>query len=364
MPGDAIPAGFEGPPRAALERGVRQVRWRPTGQWAMVLGCAFVVIGAVTGNGGQVGLGVALVAVVVTDRVVVGRALGDVTVEAALPPVWVAGDDLGLLVSVRGRGRPVRVDLVDPWRGVAGRAEPGDDGVMPVAGPPRGLVPAVTAQLWVSGPLGLVEATQRVRWWFASPTAIGPRDQVVAAPWPEPTGALMGLDARSPRGQELTRGVRDYRPGDPRRRVHWKATARTGQLMVRETEGEAVGVLTVVVAFAVPGPAAEAAAERARWTAEEGLRRGWVVHLVTAESTLPAGAFAPDVDHIWAGATSGPGGWLSALGPAVPARVVDARVTSSVDVLRRLAAAVPGEVPVPRRPGAVRVVTDAGDRWR
>ena len=28
-------------------------------------------------------------------------------------------------------------------------------------------------------------------------------------------------------------GARDYRPGDPLKRMHWKATARTGELQVR-----------------------------------------------------------------------------------------------------------------------------------
>jgi uncharacterized protein (DUF58 family) len=359
------PAPLRVPERGTEELGVRRIRWRPTGQWGLFLGIAFVAIGTFTGNGAQVGLGLALAAVVVTDRVIAGRTLADVGVRFALPPVSVAGDDVGMLVSFRGGSRPVRVDLMDPWRGIAGSADPGDDGVLPVAGPPRGLIPAVTAQLWSAGPLGMVEVSRRVRWWLDAPAAVGPRDRVVASPWPEPTGALMGLDARSPRGQELTRGVRDYRPGDPRKRVHWKATARTGHLMVRETEGEAVGVLTVAVSLAAPGPAAEEAVSRARWYAEEGLRRGWVVHLVTAEDSVPPGATIPPVDHIWTGApmVPGPTGWLEARGLAVPSRVVDGRVATSVDVLRRLAAAVPGEVPAPRRPGAVRRVTDGGDSW-
>lgn len=365
VPG-VYPAPLRVPERGTEEVGARRIRWRPTGRWGLLLGLAFVVIGAFTGNGPQIGLGLALSAVVVTDRVIVGRTLDDIGVRFTLPPVSVAGDDVGMLVSIRGGTRPVRVDLIDPWRGIAGSAEPGDDGVLPVAGPPRGLIPAVTAQLWSAGPLGMVEVSRRVRWWLDAPAAVGPRDQVVLSPWPEPTGALMGLDARSPRGQELTRGVRDYRPGDPRKRVHWKATARTGQLMVRETEGEAVGVLTVAVSLVSPGPAAEEAVSRARWYAEEGLRRGWVVHLVTAEAAVPPGSTIPPVDHIWTEAPTLPSpytGWLQAVGPAVPSRVVDGRVTTTVDVLRRLAAAVPGEVPAPRRPGAVRRVTDGGDSW-
>ncbi|HEY9854453.1 MAG TPA: DUF58 domain-containing protein, partial [Stenomitos sp.] len=40
-------------------------------------------------------------------------------------------------------------------------------------------------------------------------------------------------------GYELIRTVREYRPGDPLKSVHWRTTAKTGELRVKETEGEA-----------------------------------------------------------------------------------------------------------------------------
>lgn len=40
-------------------------------------------------------------------------------------------------------------------------------------------------------------------------------------------------------GGELTKAVRPYRSGDAMRQIHWKTTARTGQLAVRESEGDA-----------------------------------------------------------------------------------------------------------------------------
>ncbi len=42
-------------------------------------------------------------------------------------------------------------------------------------------------------------------------------------------------------------GVREYRRGDPLRHVHWRSTARTGQLMVREFEREPGSLLSVLV---------------------------------------------------------------------------------------------------------------------
>ncbi len=50
------------------------------------------------------------------------------------------------------------------------------------------------------------------------------------------------LDERSAApsgGYELIRAIREYRPGDPLKSVHWRSTARTGELRIKETEGEA-----------------------------------------------------------------------------------------------------------------------------
>ncbi|MDY6795589.1 MAG: DUF58 domain-containing protein [Actinomycetota bacterium] len=42
-------------------------------------------------------------------------------------------------------------------------------------------------------------------------------------------------------------GVREFRPGDPLRHVHWKTTARKGELVVREFEREVGTPLTVLI---------------------------------------------------------------------------------------------------------------------
>jgi len=48
--------------------------------------------------------------------------------------------------------------------------------------------------------------------------------------------ALAAKAAVTPLFEDTTRlaGVRDYLPGDPPRRIHWRATARTGQLLVKQ----------------------------------------------------------------------------------------------------------------------------------
>jgi uncharacterized protein (DUF58 family) len=71
---------------------------------------------------------------------------------------------------------------------------------------------------------------------------------------------------RSGSGTELF-GVREYRPGDSLRRIHWRSTARHGELVVREYEPPGVQTLGI---FCDPNPAsADVADQIARLAASE-----------------------------------------------------------------------------------------------
>jgi uncharacterized protein (DUF58 family) len=62
-------------------------------------------------------------------------------------------------------------------------------------------------------------------------------------------------------------GVREYRPGDPLRRIHWRSSARHGELVVREYEPPGVQTLGI---FCDPAPATgEVADQIARLAASE-----------------------------------------------------------------------------------------------
>ena len=62
-------------------------------------------------------------------------------------------------------------------------------------------------------------------------------------------------------------GVREYRPGDPLRRIHWKTSARRGELVVREFEPPGLRVLGLLLESE---PASRAAADQlARLAASE-----------------------------------------------------------------------------------------------
>ena len=71
---------------------------------------------------------------------------------------------------------------------------------------------------------------------------------------------------RSGSGTELF-GVREYRPGDPLRRIHWRSSARHGELIVREFEPPGIQMLGIVCDPAPPSQ--EAADQIARLAASE-----------------------------------------------------------------------------------------------
>jgi uncharacterized protein (DUF58 family) len=89
--------------------------------------------------------------------------------------------------------------------------------------------------------------------------------------------------------------ARPYLPGDAMRRIHWRATARHGELMVREEEQEATPDATVVLdrsasrygdaARETPGadPGFEAAVEACLSVAARLARDGYVVRVIDAD---------------------------------------------------------------------------------
>src|SRR3989442_6729078 len=62
-------------------------------------------------------------------------------------------------------------------------------------------------------------------------------------------------------------GVREYRPGDLLRRIHWRSSARHGELIVREYEPP--GVRTLAIICDPTPPTREAADQVARLAASE-----------------------------------------------------------------------------------------------
>jgi len=97
-------------------------------------------------------------------------------------------------------------------------------------------------------------------------------------------------------GSPESAGLRGFSPGDPYRRIHWRATLRRGQLLVRDQEHERHAEHTVCLrsADARPGAAFEAAVRRAASDVVAHLRAGFRVGLVTDGTSF---APAEDLSH-------------------------------------------------------------------
>jgi len=132
----------------------------------------------------------------------------------------------------------------------------------------------------------------------------------VAVPRPPPRAAQRGdaiADRLGRRGEFF--GLREHRVGDDRRDIHWKSSARTGRLLVREYEDELARRVVIAVDNALPqavrdavGDGAATPADEAKVTAVERaisiaaslaaayIEAGWTVELSARGCHVPAGA--------------------------------------------------------------------------
>jgi hypothetical protein len=93
------------------------------------------------------------------------------------------------------------------------------------------------------------------------------------------------------------RGVRDYQHGDSRRRVHWRATAHTGSLMVRETEELPDNPVKIAAELSDDPVLAEQQAAEVMGAVGDLLIAGKRVILETIEHGQRVSALVSDVRH-------------------------------------------------------------------
>ncbi|MEU1486804.1 DUF58 domain-containing protein [Streptomyces sp. NPDC005752] len=162
----------------------------------------------------------------------------------------------------------------------------------------RGRYPLGPLQLQLNDPFGMCELTR----------SFSAQDTLVVIPRTEPLPALRlaGTAAGYGDGRHRSQALageddiipRGYRHGDDLRRVHWRSTARHGELMVRREEQPQRARCTVLLdtrqtAYrgAGPGSAFEWAVSGAASALVHMLERGFSVRLLTDEgSPLPGGS--------------------------------------------------------------------------
>ncbi|TDC46666.1 DUF58 domain-containing protein, partial [Micromonospora sp. KC207] len=159
----------------------------------------------------------------------------------------------------------------------------------------RGVVPVGPLRVIRRDPLGLVALARSYS--STVPVWVYPRIHPLTA---VPTGAGRSLDGRVdgvPHGSITFDSLREYVVGDELRRVHWRTSARVGELMVRENVDTSLPRTVVLLdnrATAHPAPESfEAACEAAASVVAAAVRAGLPVSLLLVAPEGPGGG-APE----------------------------------------------------------------------
>ena len=277
---------------------------------------AFALFGIArtTGSGWLIVILTGIGSVVALSALLPWFALRSVTVTVEAPREGTVGRTAELTIEVLAgsASRPVKLlplGFDGPWTGVVTPAR----GQLPLVPMKRGVFTSVLLDVRSAAPLGLVWWKRKVLVELPRPFEIGPRPVEVRLDAPRGSDDSGADDGRiSSSTADAVKTIREYTAGDPIKLVHWAATARAGELMVKELEAPVAPMLCIAVDLrGHDADLVEGAASRAAGLARAGLAAGVPVTLLTAEVTGPR---------------SGP-------------------VTSPSEVNRRLARAVAGALP-------------------
>jgi uncharacterized protein (DUF58 family) len=129
------------------------------------------------------------------------------------------------------------------------------------------------------------------------------------------------------------RGLRPYRPGDDRRDIHWRSSARRGELIVREYEQDAADEYWIVLDTVAPDEeSGEVAVEIAAALVARAARSGERCGLAAGDARVPPGAGAGRTEallDVLAGVTLSTSGAPPTMPPGAPCVLVTARTTSA-----------------------------------
>jgi len=119
---------------------------------------------------------------------------------------------------------------------------------------------------------------------------------VLGALDPAQSGGQMGVvkPGQKGSGTELF-GFRDYQPGDHPHWIDWKASARSSQMLVRETEQESEQSVVIILKIAPERPQPdsidrERAIRKAYGLAKYNIDQGWRVRIQIADKGIDFGA--------------------------------------------------------------------------
>jgi len=230
----------------------RTARLTPRGIVTLVLGVVSLIVGYAAGRDEMLVIaGFALLLVIAGAIIVRARRPRFEVIRLFAPPVVSAGGLTRVTVRVRNIASSASTPLLwndaIPWAqpmsphelpaiptgSAARRVRSVDYELLP---PRRGLYPIGPFVVEYEDPFGMVNAV----------LAVGEADRLVVVPdvVELPNGGPTLADGegtaqlvqRRVSGNDDDLTTREYRPGDALRRVHWRASARHGELMVRQEE--------------------------------------------------------------------------------------------------------------------------------
>ncbi len=278
--------------------------------WGLTIGAAaLLVAGSLTGLRELVVVGLGGVLAVVVG-LVFGRRRPSITVERAVDPARATVGDVALArVTLRNDGtRPTASIMFEERVGderrdlVFRRLAPGQSRSVTYRLPTdrRTVMQLGPGSIRSGDPFGVVDAG----------VAVGETAEIVVHPRRLPISSYPRASRRAidgPEAQQAALGsmvfhtLREYVPGDDLRHVHWKSSARTGSLMVRQYVDTDIPELTVVLdvartAYDPDGDGFEAACEAAASIIEAFHRQGFSVRLMTSGGTSVASG--PETLHL------------------------------------------------------------------
>lgn len=248
-------------------------RFRPTRRALIITGAGVMLFMA--GSTAQAGWLFVLAAGVlglVAASLISRHNLGAAEIERIAPRRTCVGDPVagGLVVRNTGRRSVPLMRIEDhygafqPTVAISERLRSGDEARVELVKTAhrRGVFTAGPVVLTSGAPFGFSRSKRTLE--VPGQTTVVPRwVDLGSFPILEPSSFpsdVLHERARTGAGHEYL-GVREYRPGDPQRAVHWRSTARVGQLVVREFEEEVQSRVTLVIAGADAGMPPDSAFE-------------------------------------------------------------------------------------------------------
>lgn len=233
---------------------------RPTPKAGIVAAVGgILVVVATTAQAGWLFVLAAGVLGLAASGVVVSHRLAAAEIVHSFPARARVGEPVSVRMSVRGTGNRrlplLRVeDRFPAFDPVAVASEPvgaGDIAAVELTrvAVKRGVFEEGPAVLSTAAPFGLTRTKRKTA--VRSRLIVHPAwTELCSFPLPDTPAATAdeALAATRSGYGEVFAGVRDYRPGDLRKWVHWRSTARTGRLVVREHEDPARSPVVLVLA--------------------------------------------------------------------------------------------------------------------